>query len=97
MSHETLKGTVRIKRNPTEENMFSFTFLLPILKYVNVIYKYNTIFKTAYYTSFKKLLSWFWTGDLHGPGPGRQMRDDFSNGPGRQLIGNFSNGPANER
>ena len=27
---------------------------------------------------------------LHGPGPGRQMRDDFSNGPGRP-------GPVNER
>ena len=34
---------------------------------------------------------------LHGPrpgwvGPGRRMRDDFSNGPGRQIRDHFSNG-----
>ena len=25
-------------------------------------------------------------------GPGRQMRNDFSNGPGRHMMGDFSNG-----
>ena len=30
-------------------------------------------------------------------GPGRQIRDDFSNGPGRQVRDDFSNGPAREK
>ena len=43
--------------------------------------------------SHKRIL----TRGLHGPGPGRQMRDNFSNGPANVRWFFLRVGPANER